>query len=589
MIVQWIKEGGSAEDEPHYSRSFNHYLDPISNSGYMGIFNSASQWAQSQGFGASALGGRYAWPDVRGYYYLGLTGATSGERDANLADTFRGLGQLTHLVSDMSVPAHTRNDGHILYNYEDWVKANPDAIFGKPDYYTGAMNGISSLFDTGQYNGTNPDVTTSTGVGLAEFTNANFFSEDTIYAGYQYPGAAGAVLWTDASNNRNYLMNAGPGLTVEHLAASSFLYFYRLRYFPNEKAYLPVGLDDKVYLDYASLLLPRAVGYSTNLLNYFFRGKIGMDKAKDSPGGYVIMNNSGEPLYGTFGLYYDDTDGNRHLVTEWPDVVIGAGAASDPLTFDAPTTPAPSEPDKYMLVFSGALGAESGAVAGALVNLKPNDRWEDWDDAAYTPTGDWVNDNGSQGAWRWGRYTITTQKRTWYGVSYYTYYDAPPEISVDNGLYSVNAISASSHGYIGYNTGYISSPHGNGGTIAWLDIPVSKCVFKMNVPQAEIIGVAPWNTRPYYRIVLYAYNPSASDYNVGILYEADGPMHISSGLEADLRSSVAVWNAGHHYGGDIAVGDITQWRVIGVVVGYAIYGNSSLNVALDYIDFVCGE
>lgn len=32
-------------------------------------------------------------------------------------------------------------------------------------------------------------------------------------------------------------------------------------------------LDSRVYEDYAALLLPRAIGYSAGLLDYFFRGR----------------------------------------------------------------------------------------------------------------------------------------------------------------------------------------------------------------------------------------------------------------------------------------------------------------------------
>ena len=57
-----------------------------------------------------------------------LTSTGNTERDKYFAETFRGLGQLMQLVTDMSVPEHTRDDGHYLGNlpfyehYEKWVK-----------------------------------------------------------------------------------------------------------------------------------------------------------------------------------------------------------------------------------------------------------------------------------------------------------------------------------------------------------------------------------------------------------------------------------------------------------------------------------
>lgn len=123
-VFKWIGSGGQYEDEPFYTRSFNHFHNPLlswDSAGYGGTFKSAILWAQDQGTFGSLFGGNYSWKAVRDYYYLGLTSYTKTDREKNLAETFRGLGQLMHLVEDMSVPAHTRNDGHLLYNYENWI------------------------------------------------------------------------------------------------------------------------------------------------------------------------------------------------------------------------------------------------------------------------------------------------------------------------------------------------------------------------------------------------------------------------------------------------------------------------------------
>lgn len=60
---------------------------------------------------------------------------------------------------------------------------------------------------------------------------------------------------------------------------------------------------------------PRAVGYSAGLLNYFFRGKLGVEETGVTPSGEVeitITNLSEEPLVdGVFELYYDNENGER--------------------------------------------------------------------------------------------------------------------------------------------------------------------------------------------------------------------------------------------------------------------------------------
>src|SRR4030042_6503816 len=58
----------------------------------------------------------FAWPDSKGYFGEALTRADPNVRDHYLALTFISLGQTVHLLEDMGVPAHTRNDfvsGHM--------------------------------------------------------------------------------------------------------------------------------------------------------------------------------------------------------------------------------------------------------------------------------------------------------------------------------------------------------------------------------------------------------------------------------------------------------------------------------------------
>jgi hypothetical protein len=91
---------------------------------------------------------------------------------------------------------------------------------------------------------------------------------------FPFPSINECVLTVDSRNSRQYLASRGSGQHVEHLATVSRLYYYRIRYFPQDNAYLPVGLDSLCYEEYASHLIPRAVGYSASLLKYFFRGEL---------------------------------------------------------------------------------------------------------------------------------------------------------------------------------------------------------------------------------------------------------------------------------------------------------------------------
>ena len=95
-----------------------------------------------------------------------------------------------HLIQDMSVPEHARNDGHYIPfgDYENWVSRNPVNFVNAtafPIFFGGTIQNISSLFDTDQYNGANPSASLS--LGLSEYINANFFSEDTIFDEQNFP------------------------------------------------------------------------------------------------------------------------------------------------------------------------------------------------------------------------------------------------------------------------------------------------------------------------------------------------------------------------------------------------------------------
>lgn len=314
----WLGEGGKTEDEP-FTRSANHFHNPLTDEGFSGLWgngvflagDSALSWSQKD-VGHQSQGGYYSWYDTRDYFYNALTGSTKTEREDYFAETFRGLGQLMHLVTDMSVPEHTRDDGHYLgilpfyEHYEKWVKKNVDIsyfatitpVFFDPVSLDNANRlgdvPIANLFDTDQYVlGSDPGVTVNNNaIGLSEYTNANFLSPDTMFTeDFPYPSADDCVINVD--NKRQYLKSVGHGEQVDHLAAVSRLFFWRTRHFSRVDESLPVGLDPLCYEEYASKLLPRAVGYSSDLLKYFFRGTLEITPPEEYV--YSIIDGSETP------------------------------------------------------------------------------------------------------------------------------------------------------------------------------------------------------------------------------------------------------------------------------------------------------
>ena len=387
-VSKWLRAGGKREDLPPgvfppYVRSMNHFHNPLTDQGF-GTGESSLFWAQ-KGIGTQSPGGYYSWNDVRDFFYKALTLSTKTERDTYFAKMFRGLGQLMHLVHDLSVPEHARNQFHPISKYEKWVQKDEKNIIANvipfPLYFNEYKIGnlpalgsipIGNLFDTNQYKNPNPDpnVTLRDDIGLSEYTNANFLSPLTIFKTDEFPYPS----WDSVVENpetdpitgkkRTYLKKqAGYGETIDHLIVGRHWY----KYLPSSIWDLAITFDDKVLKNYADKLLPRAVGYSAGLLKYFFRGKLNV--IPTGPGRIQIQNLSSEAMSGAFTLYYDANDGTRKLLSSW-QLTIGSGGTSNPVTFSEPSDS--DEPGKYILVFKGQMGNEPNpvAVAGKVWSVK---------------------------------------------------------------------------------------------------------------------------------------------------------------------------------------------------------------------------
>jgi len=293
-VFKWLGDGGVNEDDG--TRFRNHFLNPINDKGLGDYYKSAVDWAT-----LSLSEQTFSWNDVRFYYYKALTVSSKTAKERNFAKTFRGLGQIMHLVQDMSVPAHTRNDAHPTIwlvaegdPYEKWAEKyiTKDTPFSTTypayDYkqYNTAYFLIPQLFDSGQYkyieNKLDPNITVSSNIGLAEYTNANFLSSDTIFENFDYPSYKPGISMSEnpttiEGNRVLYLKKIGEGETINRFARAG-RFFEKL---PAEYKDLDLTIkDDNIHQDYANLLIPRAMGYSSQALNYFFRGQM---KVKDMP------------------------------------------------------------------------------------------------------------------------------------------------------------------------------------------------------------------------------------------------------------------------------------------------------------------
>ncbi|MBI4822828.1 MAG: hypothetical protein HY805_01165 [Nitrospirae bacterium] len=384
---RWIEKGSVREDynwqnllDPLYS----HFYNPLTNKSGVG------DWVPSAYEWADMLNNKWSWKSARDYFYKGLTLTVKDERGEALAKAFRALGHVIHLVQDMAVPAHTRGDLHANDPYESYTKNNKQSLIYNAVQFTGTTNSVTSgaprqLWDTDVYTETSLPI--GTVIGLAEYSSANFFSKHTIFKGMPHPmhedtncykiNELTPVEITNEKGEKDLriYISKDKGEQVKNLASFSLLeydvegklakYGYAISEVCKKTPFL---LDEKTHKDYASLLIPRAVGYSAGLLDYFFRGRIDMEPDPNSQGQYIIKNLSNEQMNGTFSLYYDDIYDSRRLIASF---LLSIEANDEgTVSFSLPSEPKPKNEGEYILVFRGKLGNEDGAVVGGIVKLK---------------------------------------------------------------------------------------------------------------------------------------------------------------------------------------------------------------------------
>lgn len=428
-VAGWLSEVGAAREDSN-ARELNHFYNPILNVGF-GLWMGAPVWAQSSTAQAAWRSGPpqenipempwdwyfpestsmtdWSWQATRRHFYSALTSPEDLARQASFAKTFRGVGQQVHLLQDMSVPAHTRIDLHLYRDgLEAWAKTNIDSLQALKSYVSASsivmptmplvemINGfvpVAQLFDTDSYDSTVEIVMTNTKAGLAEWSNSNFFSDETInLPGYTksedfpFPNQINTDIQKYINQEKlPEIVTAEDGLQDTKVVISKISpagiveikNFAKPGYLTEEANsnvyHLTFNLDEACYRDYASLLLPRAVGYSAALIDYFFRGKL--DLIQNESGSWIIVNETDEPMTGAFELFTDDEQGNRSPLMATPLVLdLKRFGTIDPITGAPLDQSGPinvtfqSDNSPLIVVFRGKLGNEEGAVAGRIVN-----------------------------------------------------------------------------------------------------------------------------------------------------------------------------------------------------------------------------
>ncbi|MGH7377263.1 MAG: hypothetical protein ACREKK_07590, partial [Candidatus Methylomirabilales bacterium] len=407
---QWLDRGARDEDDTlstNFARYRNHFYDPVNNRGLdatgpLGLpirGERAPDWAleDRQEFSTQ----NFSYRDARQAFFTALTEGAPGDREAALARTFEMLGHIIHLVQDMASPPHTRNDMHGGFGfgaeslYERYL--NDPRVRRRLNF-----NGTPVRFDLPRHYWTTAD-----GRGLADFVNRNFVSEGTnfrarvdgaIGGGYPSPvlrlgvDEQGRPFETtldtqtqlepglrDTNGNlieggvtffANNFQDPITGQPLRNERMTTLSLFDRELERRGES--LVLTLNRYNVEAQAAFLIPRAVGYSAGVLEYFFRGRLQASFAPGPNGGREVIlqtqNVTDEPIGpGTLLLFYDDDSGERHLIQKQAVQDLGEVTELPALRFDVPAGPL----SQYVVVYRGQLGQEADAVVGRVLGGLP--------------------------------------------------------------------------------------------------------------------------------------------------------------------------------------------------------------------------
>lgn len=238
----WIVSGSQLEDTP--PRWVNHFYDPVNNTGWTGAKAgsvpaevltgmvsvgatapvSAIDWVKGCNTQSAYQnnGGNRTWDKALDYYAQG-----------NMKETYITLGHILHIVEDMGVPDHTRDDTHAQdlggdtgSPFEQYTaKYDPETIkalkisegLGRAGLSAPKMNSLEEYL-----------------VAMAKYSNKYFFSKDTIND-LKYPEPK--IVWNDGSfaYGKDENGNEFPLLAVSLAAEGSEKYFLK-----NAPSYFPI-------------------------------------------------------------------------------------------------------------------------------------------------------------------------------------------------------------------------------------------------------------------------------------------------------------------------------------------------------------
>jgi len=353
--IGWLVLGAIEEDAmPRYT---NHFYDPVYSRGWNGNLT-AKDWAQSSEKQSTSIKGDQSWEQAI-YKY----------REGNKKEAFIALGHTLHLIEDMAVPEHTRNDTHLPFDsmespYEKWV----EEYLGKnyEPYANQLISDNKNLLNISTLNSAFDE--------LAKFSNENFFSEDSILSsGYNSPPIDG------------YELINGNWFGIGSINGQKYKLFMivkngNLRNLKDISNFSIKDKDSLILSDYLSILGPKAVQYGASVIDLFFR----QIETEEKSG---TENNKPKSAWDAFRDKVAEVLNIPQLASRSQADKVKSASET---TLESGTNPANRIPD--VIVLSGPIGAVDSADESPSVSLRDISRRETGD----LPQGDNISDESNR-------------------------------------------------------------------------------------------------------------------------------------------------------------------------------------------------
>ncbi len=325
-LVRWIVDGGFSADEPEILMGLRHFYDPRNASTpWLTDTHGVADWLKSYvtpergvpeidavtwaidkndtgddgAYGVQdwiSISQDYSWFDAKKYFKLAL--ANENRDNVNYGKAWRAVGEVMHMMADMAVPAHVRNDGHM------WSEPLED----KTD--SSRVNACAGLTPA---NSINYDTGIETLMrALALWTNSNFLSQDTVPLPGKSTTANGMPSYpspipTKTTGTYEYRTVDGQSVILARIGKAGLLG----RFWKGNNAAQAYQVDDTAVLQsQQSILIPTAIRACASVLNRFLpRFEISAEVYQRPD----MTGTSSYSIHGEVAQFTSGTDWNERL------------------------------------------------------------------------------------------------------------------------------------------------------------------------------------------------------------------------------------------------------------------------------------